>query len=52
MTDDLLYQIALSMVPNVGAVQAKILVMHFASAQQIFAASKKELELIEGIGEV
>ncbi|HEX8356403.1 MAG TPA: DNA-processing protein DprA, partial [Segetibacter sp.] len=49
---DLLYQIALTNVPNIGAVQAKILVNRFDTAEDIFRAPKKELETIEGIGEV
>lgn len=52
MTDDLLYQIALTYVPNVGSVQAKILVEKFETAPNIFKAKKKDLESIEGIGEV
>ena len=52
MTDDLLYQIALTMVPNIGAVQAKILVEYFGTAKDIFKASTKELENIEGIGAI
>jgi len=50
--NDLLYQIALTLVPNIGPVQAKILTEHFGNAENIFTASKKELENIEGIGEV
>ncbi len=46
------YQIALTLIPNIGAVQAKILVEHFGDAQSVFKAKKKELALIEGIGEV
>ncbi len=52
MTNELLYQIALTMIPNVGAVQAKILTEHFGNASDIFKASKKELENLEGIGTV
>jgi DNA processing protein len=37
-------------VPNIGAVQAKILVEYFGNAQAIFQSRKKELEAIEGIG--
>ena len=50
MINDLLYQVALTIVPNVGAVQAKILVDHFGSAQATFLAKKKDLEALEGIG--
>jgi DNA processing protein len=49
---DLLYQVALTIVPNIGAVQAKILVEHFGNAHAIFQAKKKDLEAIEGIGSV
>ena len=52
MTDDLLYQIALTMVPNIGPVQAKILLEHFDNPKSIFKASKKELENLEGIGSI
>lgn len=50
--NELLYQVALTLVPNIGPVQAKILTEHFGNAENIFNASKKELENIEGIGEV
>lgn len=52
MPDDLLYQIALTLVPNVGPVQARELTEYFDDAKSIFTASKKELENIEGIGEI
>jgi DNA processing protein len=50
--NDLLYQIALTQIPNIGSVQAKILVEHLGSAETIFKAKKKELSALEGIGEV
>ena len=52
MTNDLLYQLALTNVANIGPVQAKILTEHFHNAEDIFKSSKKQLESIEGIGEV
>ena len=52
MTNDLLYQIALTTIPNIGPVQAKILVHHFGDCQNIFKASTKELENLEGIGTI
>lgn len=52
MSNDLLYQISLTLVPNVGPVQAKILTECFGKAEDIFKASKTQLENIEGIGEV
>ncbi|MCW3107938.1 MAG: dprA, partial [Segetibacter sp.] len=48
MTDELLYQIALTMVPNIGPVQAKILLEQFGNCENIFKASTKELENLEG----
>lgn len=50
MHNDLLYQISLTLIPNIGDVHAKALINHFGSAQAIFRAKKKELEEIEGIG--
>lgn len=51
MNDDLLYQIALTLIPNIGPVQAKILLQH-CNAEEIFHAKKSFLEKIEGIGPV
>lgn len=50
--NDLLYKIALTQVPMIGPVQAKILVEHFESAEAIFKAKRSSLEQIEGIGTV
>jgi len=50
MTNDLLYQVALTLVPNIGDVHAKTLVNIYGSAHAVFKAKKKELENIEGIG--
>ena len=52
MNNDLLYQIALTLVPNIGDVHAKILINTFGDAASIFKARKKDLESIEGIGTV
>ncbi len=52
MTDDLLYQIALSLVPNIGDVHAKALVNRYGDAAAIFKAKRKDLESQEGIGTV
>jgi DNA processing protein len=49
---ELLYQLALTQVPNIGDVQAKLLVQHFGEASAIFKARKKILESIDGIGAV
>lgn len=52
MHTDLLYQIALTLIPNIGDVHAKALVNIYGDAQSIFKAKKKELESIEGIGAI
>lgn len=50
MAKELLYQIALTLIPNIGDVHAKALVNHFGNAQAIFNAPKKHLDALEGIG--
>ena len=52
MTDDLLYQIALTLIPNVGAVQARNLVEKFETAKNVFQASVRQLSTIENVGEI
>ena len=52
MPQELIYRLALTFVPNIGCIQAKILTDHFGSAQNIFKARKNELEKLEGIGPV
>ena len=47
MTDDLLYQVALTMIPNIGDVHAKALVNQYGDARSIFSAKKKDLENME-----
>ncbi len=49
---ELIYRLALTMVPNIGDVQARILVQHFGEASAIFQAKTSVLEKIEGIGSV
>ena len=49
MYPELLYQLALTLIPNIGPVQAKILLQQF-DAPDIFNAKKRELEKIEVIG--
>lgn len=51
MKTELLYQLALTLVPNIGPVQAKLLLQH-CEAEEIFHAKKHFLEKIEGIGPV
>jgi DNA processing protein len=52
MPDQLLYQIALTLVPNIGDVRAKALLEHFGEAEKIFKTSKSNLENIDGIGTI
>ena len=52
MQQELLYQVALTIVPNIGHVHARNLVQHFGSASAVFKAKKTELEKMEGIGTV
>ena len=52
MQKQLTYQIALTLVPNIGDIHAKALVNHFGNAEAIFNAPKKHLEALEGIGTV
>lgn len=52
MHNDLLYQIALTLIPNIGDVHAKALVNRYGDARSIFKAKKKELDNMEGIGTV
>ncbi|MFN0015151.1 MAG: DNA-processing protein DprA [Saprospiraceae bacterium] len=50
MTDRQLYQIALTLLPQVGAITAKTLVSYCGSAEAVFRASRRELVKIPGIG--
>ncbi|OQY92954.1 MAG: DNA protecting protein DprA [Sphingobacteriales bacterium UTBCD1] len=52
MNQDLLYQIALTGIPNIGCVQAKILIEYFGEAAVVFKAKESSLKNIEGIGEI
>jgi len=51
MNNPLLYQIALTLIPQIGCVQARCLLEHF-EPQDIFKARKSTLEKMEGIGTV
>lgn len=52
MSSDILYQIALTKVPHIGKVHAKILAEYFGSAEAIFKTGKTKLENVEGIGSI
>lgn len=49
--DELLYQIALTKIPLVGAVTARNLVSYCGNARSVFSASKKQLLKIPNVGE-
>jgi DNA processing protein len=51
-TNELLYQLALPEVPQIGPVQARLLMEHFENAEAVFKAKRYTLEKIEGIGEL
>lgn len=51
MNNELLYQIALTLIPNIGCVQARNLLEHL-EAEEIFKAKKSTLEKMDGLGEV
>ena len=52
MHAELLYRVALTLVPGIGSVQARLLTYHFGNASAVFSAKKSLLEKIEGIGTV
>ncbi|HYF31382.1 MAG TPA: DNA-processing protein DprA [Chitinophagaceae bacterium] len=52
MQQELLYQVALTLVPNIGYVHARTLIQHFGCASAVLKAHRSELERIEGIGTV
>lgn len=51
MKNDLLYQIALTLIPNIGCVHARLLLQNM-SAEEIFKSKTSLLQKIEGLGEV
>ena len=50
-SNDLLYQVALTMIPQIGPVQSKILLQH-CDVEEIFHAKRSFLEKLEGIGSI
>jgi len=52
MNNELLYRIALTLVPNIGDMRAKALAEQFGDAQTIFKTKKSTLEKIDGIGSI
>ncbi len=51
MANEVLYQLALTQINGIGAVQAKQLTDYFGAASAIFKAKKNELSAVEGIGD-
>ncbi|MGB1120828.1 MAG: DNA-processing protein DprA [Saprospiraceae bacterium] len=51
MSNDLIYRIAISKIPKVGAVTARTLIGYCGSVENVFRAKKKDLLKIPNIGE-
>lgn len=49
MKSELLYQLALTLVPDIGDAQAKLLIRHFGEAKAIFKAKSPALNKIKGL---
>ena len=52
MDSSLLYEIALTKIPNIGDIQARAMVQAIGSAEAVFKTPTRILEKIEGIGKV
>ncbi|MCP9753301.1 DNA-processing protein DprA [Ferruginibacter sp. HRS2-29] len=52
MNNELLYQLALTLTPNIGDVHSKTLISIYGNASDIFKAPMHQLEKIEGIGRI
>lgn len=52
MEPDILYQIALTHIPQIGTVCGRLLVEHFGDAHSVFKANTAQLCKLEGVGEV
>jgi DNA processing protein len=50
MIDDLLYQIALTIIPGVGGITARKLISYCGGAEAVFNEKKNQLQKIPGIG--
>ena len=51
MTDEKLYHIALSLIPNIGPVLSKQLLNHFGTPQEVFKAKSSKLARVSGVGD-
>src|SRR3982750_1137375 len=52
MCEEIVYRVALTMIPAIGPVQAKILVDPFHEAASIFTANLTQLRKVNGLGEI
>ena len=52
MEQDVLYKVAMTMIPKVGAVTARNLISYCGGLEAVFQARKKELCAVPGVGEV
>jgi len=52
MNEQLLYHIAITSIPNIGAITAKKLIAYCGSSEEVFKETKSKLEKIPGIGSV
>ena len=52
MKKDLIYKIALSLIPGIGCITAKTLVAYTGGAEQVFLEKEKALRSIPGIGTI
>jgi DNA processing protein len=52
MDNNLLYEIAISLIPRIGSINAKNLISHVGDSSQVFRESEKNLCKIPGIGTV
>ena len=52
MPDDLVYKIALSLIPGIGSITAKSLIAYTGTAELVFKQKEKALRLIPGVGSI
>jgi len=52
MTENLIYKIALSLIPGIGSITAKSLIAYTGSAEQVFREKEGALRQIPGVGSI
>ena len=52
MTENLIYKIALSLIPGIGSITAKSLIAYTGSAEQVFHEKENALRQIPGVGTI